>query len=108
MLRGSASSLRRPRVRGLRASRFEVVDVDDLERFDDEYPGRDEVARAAFDRCAAAFEAYVGASPARSALDVWFDHPDERAWADGDRRLVCAASAEEGEALGGSVADEGP
>lgn len=88
---------------GCDEARFEVVATGDLDGLGDQWPGLTEVSAATFDRCADAFEDYVGADVAGSRFDVWFDHPTEAAWADGERRIVCAATTVDDTPLEGSV-----
>ncbi len=65
----------------------EVFLAYDLE--DAEFPGTDEVANAAYERCAMEFEAFVGIPYAESVLDVWPMYPTLNSWNDGDREVLC-------------------
>lgn len=82
---------------------YELVAVSDL---DDEgtYPGLESLSSLAFDRCSLAVEEYTGVELVASDHDLWFHHPTEQGWADGDRKFVCAVTRLDGEPLGGSVA----
>ncbi|MFA9431671.1 septum formation family protein [Egicoccus sp. AB-alg2] len=68
------------------------------------YPGLQALSSLAFDRCAAAADEYTGRDVVASDLDIWFHHPSEQSWADGDRQFVCAVTRVDGRPLGGSVA----
>jgi hypothetical protein len=86
-------------------ARFEIVSVDTLGGGQDTlpWPGDLELSRLTFDRCLDAAEMYAGAALPDRLLDVWFHHPTERGWEDGDRDFVCAVQHVDGEVLGGSV-----
>ncbi|WP_461023174.1 DUF4190 domain-containing protein [Thalassiella azotivora] len=56
------------------------------------FPGEQQVADEAFDRCAAEFESFVGVPWADSALDVYLFYPSEQSWRHShDRTIQCAA-----------------
>ena len=71
------------------------------------FPGDTEVERLASERCLAAFEAAVAASPlpdTAPALQVQFMRPTETSWNEqADRRVVCGVAAADGTPLQGSV-----
>ena len=84
--------------------RFEIVSVDVLEAAEDQpFPGDETLSTATFDRCLDAAEGYVDAALPDVDLDLWFHHPGEGAWDDGDRQFVCAVSRSDEGPLDGSV-----
>ncbi len=66
------------------------------------WPGRLELATEVHDRCLEEAEAYVDASLPELGYDVWFSHPGEEAWTDGDRDIICAIEDIEGRARAGA------
>lgn len=88
---------------GCAEAEYELVAVAAL---DDEgtYPGLEALSSLAFDRCALAVEEYTGVELAASDYDIWFHHPDETAWGNGDRQFTCAVTRVDGQPLGGSTA----
>ena len=82
---------------------FELVAVAALDEAGT-YPGLAELSALAFDRCSLAADDYTGRDVAASDLDIWFHHPNEQGWADGDRQFVCAVTRVDGRPLGGSTA----
>jgi hypothetical protein len=86
-------------------ARFEIVSVDTLDGGQDTlpWPGALELSRLTFDRCLEAAETYAGTALPDRVLDLWFHHPTERGWGEGDRDFVCAVQHVDGEPLGGSV-----
>ncbi len=71
-----------------------------------DYPGQDRVSAFADEKCAAAFEAYVGAAYGTGPLSMLSLWPTEDSWADGDREAVCVAF-DDAAPLTGSVAGSG-
>lgn len=72
-------------------ARYELVSEETLEGSGlAGWPGRLELATEVHDRCLEVAEAYVGQPLPEVGYDVWFHHPDEAAWTDGDRDIVCA------------------
>jgi len=55
------------------------------------YPGDNKVASQADARCNTAFRAYDGIDNSQSAFTYDYSNPDNIAWADGDRSIVCIA-----------------
>ena len=55
------------------------------------YPGDNKVASQADARCNIAFRAYDGIDNSQSNLTYDYSNPDNIAWADGDRWIVCIA-----------------
>lgn len=70
------------------------------------YPGEDEVAAFAQDRCGTAFEDYVGVPYGSSSLSMVSLWPTEDSWDGGDREAVCVAFEPDGP-LTASVAGRG-
>ncbi|HYF46721.1 MAG TPA: septum formation family protein [Acidimicrobiales bacterium] len=60
------------------------------------YPGQEEVATLAEDRCATTFEEYVGTPFTDSALELLTLWPTEDSWGNGDREAVCLAFSDTG------------
>ncbi|WP_205820281.1 MULTISPECIES: DUF2510 domain-containing protein [unclassified Microbacterium] len=60
-----------------------IFDVDD-----EEFPGDDALGEAAWDGCAAQFDAYVGIAYEDSVLDFYTYQPTETSWARADDRAV--------------------
>jgi hypothetical protein len=55
------------------------------------YPGDNKVASQADARCDTAFRAYDGIDNSQSNFTYDYSNPDNIAWADGDRWIVCIA-----------------
>lgn len=74
-------------------------------RADDPFPGGAALTQDAAERCADAFESYVGEPVGTSSLGLGITHPDENAWErDTERTLVCSVIGVDGMALTQSVA----
>ncbi|MEZ5141062.1 MAG: septum formation family protein [Acidimicrobiales bacterium] len=67
------------------------------------FPGDSQVASQAATACDSTFQDYVGVSLADSTLSAIFEYPSASEWADGERRVVCSAYAQDGSDLTGSV-----
>lgn len=67
---------------------------------DEAWPGEDEMVRLAEVGCGEAFATQLGERAALEQLAVW---PTEASWAEGDRVVVCAAYAADGDALVGNL-----
>jgi len=74
---------------------------------DQPYPGGDTIDALAFDLCLAEFRGFVGRSYFTSELEIFAVSPSERAWSDGDRRVVCAVYALDLTPLEGTMAGTG-
>jgi hypothetical protein len=75
---------------------------------DTPYPGAPALAEFATQQCQAALEAYVGRPYAQSSLEIAPLYPEEDGWTKaGDRSVVCALFARDGEPLIGSVRNTG-
>lgn len=83
----------------------EVYHVFDLP--DGDYPGVDAAETIADDGCITAFESFVGSPYTTSGLDIQYLYPSPDTWDDGDREVVCALFALDGEQLTGSQEDSG-
>lgn len=70
------------------------------------YPGRDAFVPEAQAACLPAFRAYVGVPAGESSLRIFTMTPSPESWAEGDRRLICAAF-DAGSTLEGSIRDSG-
>jgi hypothetical protein len=69
-----------------------------------EYPGEAVLAEFATSRCQAELEAYVGRPYAESSLEIAPLYPGEESWdVAGDRTIVCALFARDGDPLIGSA-----
>ena len=69
------------------------------------YPGSSDLAASGGQRCAAAFDTYVGEAGVSSSWRIAVTHPDESAWDQlDDRTLICSVVGDDGVALTGSVA----
>ncbi|WP_262391858.1 septum formation family protein [Nocardiopsis sp. CNR-923] len=80
----------------------EVYYVGDLEG--EEFPGRDEVADMASDRCREAFDAFVGVAHTESELDFTLLFPTESGWNEADdREILCLIRERSGERVTGSL-----
>ena len=77
-----------------------IVDGDDL---GSEWPGEAELSRWAFQRCAEAFEDYVGEAYGSSLLDLELLAPSEEDWSSGQREVRCAAGTLDGVQSRGSI-----
>ena len=67
------------------------------------YPGDDGVDRVASDGCDQRLPAYVGSAAAASVDWGYNDYtPTAQTWAQGDRRVVCTLSRDDGRLLVGS------
>jgi hypothetical protein len=71
---------------------------------DDEYPGEAALSEFATSRCQAELERYVGRPYAESSLEIAPLYPGEDSWdVAGDRTVVCALFARDGDPLIGSA-----
>lgn len=81
----------------------QVVAVSEVEWEDDAWPGDRQIASDSFGQCLDVAQNFVGGSLAANGLDVWFQHPTEDQWDEGDRTFVCAVMTLRGTPLDGSV-----
>jgi hypothetical protein len=64
---------------------------------DGDYPGDDALTAEADERCAAAFEEFVGIAYADSSLDISYVYPSEDTWTQAnDREILCFAATADG------------
>lgn len=80
---------------------YAVFDVQPADAFD-----VDAIVGEVEEECVARFEDYVGEPYRTSSLDVFYLHPLEEGWSEGDREAVCAAFAPDPES-GLPIAFEG-
>ncbi len=88
-----------------RPHELEVVGIVDAGEIGAQWPGAAELSRWAFQRCAEAFEDYVGEPYASSPLDLELFAPSQEEWQDGQREVVCAAGDLDGQPSRGSITD---
>lgn len=101
-----------------KADEVEVVDCEDehvvqaigsFEAEDGGFPGDEELAALGFDRCQGdLFEAFVGIPYVESST-IWSSWlvPDDAAWEDGDRTVVCLVHTQDHEPTTGSYEGAG-
>lgn len=82
---------------------FAIFDLDD-----GDFPGTADVERLAQEGCTERFERYVGAPSETTDLGLFAITPNRRTWEGaGDREVICAAFALDGDDLEGSVKGAG-
>ncbi|MEX2660017.1 MAG: septum formation family protein [Acidimicrobiales bacterium] len=81
---------------------FATFDLDD-----GDFPGTADVERLAQEGCIQRFERYVGALPETTDLGLFSITPNRRTWGTGDREVICAAFALDGDVLEGSIEGAG-
>lgn len=75
---------------------YAVFDTPDA----DTYPGPEPLVALAEDRCAVAFETFVGVPYGEADLTVGLAYPSEGTWEAGDRVILCTVRAASGQLTG--------
>lgn len=81
---------------------FATFDLDD-----GDFPSTAEIERLAQEGCIERFERYVGAPPETTDIGLFAITPNRRTWGAGDREVICAAFALDGDDLEGSIKGAG-